>query len=58
MKVIIFDIDGTLTQTNGVDSECFIRTVREVLGVTDFETDCEVVGGFSGRYRGFRNGRT
>ena len=39
MKVVIFDIDGTLTRTNGVDSECFIRTVREVLGVADFETD-------------------
>lgn len=39
MKVVIFDIDGTLTQTNCVDSECFIRTVREVLGVEEFETD-------------------
>ncbi len=39
MKVVIFDIDGTLTQTNAVDSECFIRSVREVLGVEDFETD-------------------
>ncbi|MEN8865859.1 MAG: HAD family hydrolase [Akkermansiaceae bacterium] len=39
MKVVIFDINGTLTQTNAVDSECFIRTVREVLGVEEFETD-------------------
>ena len=39
MKVVIFDIDGTLTQTNAVDSECFIRSVREILGVEDFETD-------------------
>ena len=39
MKVVIFDIDGTLTQTNAVDSECFIRAVREVLGVEDFEAD-------------------
>ncbi len=39
MKVVIFDIDGTLTQTNAVDSECFIQSVREVLGVEHFETN-------------------
>jgi phosphoglycolate phosphatase-like HAD superfamily hydrolase len=39
MKVVIFDIDGTLTETNAVDSECFIQTVREVLGVVEFDTD-------------------
>jgi beta-phosphoglucomutase-like phosphatase (HAD superfamily) len=39
MKVVIFDIEGTLTETNAVDSDCFIRSVGEVLGVRDFETD-------------------
>lgn len=27
----VFDIDGTLTQTNEVDDECFLRAIREVL---------------------------
>tara|TARA_S200000501_G_C20871366_1_gene764384 strand:+ start:4707 stop:5348 length:642 start_codon:yes stop_codon:yes gene_type:complete len=39
MKVVIFDIEGTLTETNAVDSDCFIRSVGEVLGIKDFETD-------------------
>ena len=39
MKAIIFDIDGTLTETNAIDSECFVQTVSEVLGVKDFDTD-------------------
>ena len=29
----VFDIDGTLTATNEVDDECFLRAVREVLGL-------------------------
>ncbi|YCM43229.1 HAD family hydrolase [Verrucomicrobiaceae bacterium 227] len=39
MKLVIFDIDGTLTQTNQVDSGCFIAAIKEVLGVAEFETD-------------------
>ena len=39
MKAVIFDIDGTLTETNALDSKCFIQTVGEVLGVKDFDTD-------------------
>lgn len=39
MKAIIFDIDGTLTGTNGVDNECFVQAVGEVLGVGDFDTE-------------------
>lgn len=37
--VVIFDIDGTLTRTNGVDEECFALAVRDVLGVTGISTD-------------------
>ena len=33
MGLAVFDIDGTLTQTNEVDDECFLRAVREVLGL-------------------------
>jgi len=33
MNVAIFDIDGTLTDTMAVDMECFVRALREELGV-------------------------
>ncbi|MGC6566675.1 MAG: HAD family hydrolase [Akkermansiaceae bacterium] len=39
MDLVVFDIDGTLTRTNKVDSECFVETIREVLGLEEFETD-------------------
>lgn len=39
MKLVIFDIDGTLTRTSGVDDACFIPTLAEFFGTTDFDTD-------------------
>lgn len=30
-KLVIFDIDGTLTRTNRVDGECYVRAVRECI---------------------------
>ena len=39
MKALVFDIDGTLTQTNAVDSRCFIQAIQEVLGVEEFDTE-------------------
>jgi phosphoglycolate phosphatase-like HAD superfamily hydrolase len=39
MHLVLFDIDGTLTQTNAVDDACFIRAVREVLGICGLEPD-------------------
>lgn len=39
MPLIVFDIDGTLTQTTGVDDDCFVRAIRTVLGVEGFSTD-------------------
>ena len=36
MKLAIFDVDGTLTNTNSVDDECFVEAfadVNEVLGI-------------------------
>ena len=36
MKLVIFEIDGTLTQTNGVDSGCFIEAIKEVPGARSF----------------------
>lgn len=39
MNLIIFDIDGTLTQTNAVDSKCFARVIEEILQIKDINTD-------------------
>src|SRR5437763_11430299 len=39
MGLVIFDIDGTLTQTMKADEECFVRSLVEVCGVGDVETD-------------------
>src|SRR5712691_5111385 len=39
MQLVIFDIDGTLTETMKVDEECFVRTFVEVFGFTDIDTD-------------------
>lgn len=39
MPLIIFDIDGTLTDTTGVDDECFSRAVARSLNVRDVSTD-------------------
>ena len=39
MKLAIFDIDGTLTDTNNVDEECFIKAFSEVHSVAYIDTD-------------------
>ncbi len=39
MNLVMFDIDGTLTATTGIDEVCFIQAVREVLGVKEIDTD-------------------
>lgn len=38
MKLIIFDIDGTLTSTNQIDTLAFKQTIREHLGISDLNT--------------------
>jgi phosphoglycolate phosphatase-like HAD superfamily hydrolase len=38
-RVAVFDIDGTLTDTNAVDDECFLGAAAEVLGVEPREVD-------------------
>lgn len=35
MKLIIFDIDGTLTETSRVDEMCYLKTWAEVHGIED-----------------------
>lgn len=39
MKLVVFDFDGTLARTSGVDGECFIRTFEEALQIRDFSTE-------------------
>ena len=39
MDLVMFDVDGTLTQTNRVDCECFVQAVEDVLGIKNIDTD-------------------
>lgn len=39
MNLIIFDIDGTLTQTSEVDAKCFAQAIKDALGVADINTN-------------------
>lgn len=39
MNLAIFDIDGTLTNTNSVDNECFVKALAEALAITEIDTD-------------------
>ena len=39
MRLVIFDIDGTLTQTMKADEECFVRSLAEVCGFHNVDTD-------------------
>lgn len=39
MKLAIFDIDGTLTNTNSVDDRCFINALSEAHAITEINTD-------------------
>jgi phosphoglycolate phosphatase-like HAD superfamily hydrolase len=39
MHLVIFDIDGTLTETVKLDEEFFLRSLAEVCGFCDVETD-------------------
>jgi phosphoglycolate phosphatase-like HAD superfamily hydrolase len=39
MHLVMFDIDGTLTETKKVDEECFARSFNDVFGFTDIDTD-------------------
>jgi phosphoglycolate phosphatase-like HAD superfamily hydrolase len=39
MHLVMFDIDGTLTETMKVDEECFVRSCKDVFGFADIDTD-------------------
>src|SRR5260370_3380485 len=39
MHLVMFDIDGTLTETMRLDEECFVRSFKDVFGFADIDTD-------------------
>lgn len=39
MKLIMFDIDGTLTQTSDVDTDCYVQAVTQITSFERFSTD-------------------
>ena len=39
MKLVMFDIDGTITQSAETDERCFVQALREVFGFDSINTD-------------------
>jgi hypothetical protein len=39
MHLVMFDIDGTLTETMKIDEACFVGSFTDVFGFTDIDTD-------------------
>ena len=39
MHLVMFDIDGTLTETMKADKECFVRAFKDAFGFADVDTD-------------------
>ncbi|MBW4625563.1 MAG: haloacid dehalogenase-like hydrolase [Brasilonema octagenarum HA4186-MV1] len=44
MKLAIFDIDGTLTQTNDVDSQCFVQAFANEFKIKEINTNWSTYG--------------
>ncbi len=40
-KLVIFDIDGTLTDSNTVDATCYVRSLKEEFGIEDIDESWE-----------------
>lgn len=38
MNLVVFDVDGTLIQSTGVDDECFARAVEVAWGIPSIST--------------------
>ncbi len=38
MHLVMFDIDGTLTETMNFDEECFVRSFKDMFGFADIDT--------------------
>ncbi len=39
MKLVIFDIDGTLLDSTDVDAECYVRSIADVFGIAGMSDD-------------------
>jgi phosphoglycolate phosphatase-like HAD superfamily hydrolase len=39
MRLVLFDVDGTLTDTMAVDARCFLRSFVDVCGFTNVDAD-------------------
>jgi phosphoglycolate phosphatase-like HAD superfamily hydrolase len=39
MNLAIFDVDGTLTESNAVDEVCFVQAVQDVFGISRINTN-------------------
>ncbi len=39
MKLVIFDIDGTLTATSKTDADCYVQAIRDVFGLEVDDSD-------------------
>lgn len=39
MKLVIFDLDGTLTDTNQVDARCYVAALAQVFGLAEVNED-------------------
>ncbi|MFO1258270.1 MAG: HAD family hydrolase [Gammaproteobacteria bacterium] len=39
MHLILFDIDGTLLDSNHLEAVCFIKSIHEIFGITEIERD-------------------
>ena len=44
MKLVVFDLDGTLTRTNDVDGECFVRAFMETLQLPEVNKTARNLG--------------
>jgi phosphoglycolate phosphatase-like HAD superfamily hydrolase len=42
MNLVVFDVDGTLTETTRVDTDCFVRALDRVFGFKEVDTDWSV----------------
>src|SRR5689334_21960883 len=39
MRLVIFDVDGTLTQTTAIDAQCFRQACTDLYGFTSIDCD-------------------
>jgi phosphoglycolate phosphatase-like HAD superfamily hydrolase len=42
MKLVILDVDGTLTETSDLDTDCFMHALEDCFALTGIETDWSV----------------